>query len=279
MIVTADPLGDFNATSQILRYSALAREITVPRIPSVTSTILASSVGSNYFNPRGRMSPTDTERETMEIAALEIARMSEEIDGLRSELTAEQERRFQVEAHLESFQASMEDRLMEKESEIREECYLELSSELEKQMRQWKATWESENERNDEHLDKKIEILTRATDAEDDDKENVPSVPMDQVMELESDNQKLRREVEMLRRELQNRSPTKQKPGVLREKRSGILREIGGSGLSSLGRDMERMRVSGESVSSAATTNSSTSGKKIRKLATRKWEMGDDDLL
>src|SRR5690606_4112554 len=34
MIVTADPLGDYNATSQILRYSALAREVTVPRAPS-----------------------------------------------------------------------------------------------------------------------------------------------------------------------------------------------------------------------------------------------------
>ncbi|CAK7266685.1 hypothetical protein SEPCBS119000_002155 [Sporothrix epigloea] len=43
MIVTADPHGDFNATSQILRYSALAREITVPRIPSVTQTILGSA--------------------------------------------------------------------------------------------------------------------------------------------------------------------------------------------------------------------------------------------
>jgi len=169
---------------------------------------------------------------------------------------------------------------MEKESEIREECYLELSSELEKQMRQWKVTWEAEHERNGEHLDKKIEILTRATDAEDDDKENVPSVPMDQVMELESDNQKLRREVEMLRREVQNRSPTKQKPGTLREKRSGVLREIGGSGLGSLGRDMERMRVSGESVNSVATSSSSsTSGKKIRKLPARKWDMGEDDLL
>jgi len=283
MIVTADPLGDFNATSQILRYSALAREITVPRIPSVTSTILASSVGSNYFSPRGRMSPTDTERETMEIAALEIARMSEEIDGLRSELTAEQERRFQVEAHLESFQASMEDRLMEVESEVREECYLELSSELEKQMRQWKVTWEAENERNDEHLDKKIEILTRATDAEDDDKENMPLVPMDHVVELESENIKLRREVEQLRRDLQNRSPTKQKSGLLREKEkhSSILREIGGSGLSGLGLDMERMRVSGESVNSnlASTNNGSTSVKKSRKLPARKWDLGEDDLL
>ena len=39
MIVTADARGDFNATSQILRYSALAREVTVPRIPSVSSVI------------------------------------------------------------------------------------------------------------------------------------------------------------------------------------------------------------------------------------------------
>jgi len=280
MIVTADPLGDFNATSQILRYSALAREITVPRIPSVTSTILATSVGSNYFSPRGRMSPTETERETMEIAALEIARMSEEIDGLRSELVAEQERRFQVEAHLESLSASIEDRLLEKEADIREECYQEMESNLNKQMQHWKSTWAAENDRNDEHLDKKLEIFTRATEVEDEDKENVPSVPMDQVLELESDNQKLRREVEMLRREVQNRSPTKQRPGVLKEQRSGILREIGGSGLGSiglgsLGRDMEQLRVSGASVGS---NSSSTSVKKVRKLTTRKWDMGDEDL-
>ncbi|KAG9248010.1 kinesin family protein-like protein [Calycina marina] len=284
MIVTADPLGDFNATSQILRYSALAREVTVPRIPSVTSTILASSVGSNYFHSRGRMSPTDTERETMEIAALEIARMSEEIDGLRSELTAEQERRFQVEAHLESFQASMDDRLMERESDVREECYVQLAAELGKQMRQWKTSWEAENERNDEHLDKKIEILTRITDVEDEDKENIPSVSLEDVMEPETENQKLRREVEILRRELHNRSPTKQKSGALREKRSGVLREIGGSGLgsgaglSSLGHDMDRLRVSGESDSSA---NSLASAKKlkVRKLPVRKWDMGCEDEL
>ncbi|KAH8591589.1 P-loop containing nucleoside triphosphate hydrolase protein [Bisporella sp. PMI_857] len=281
MIVTADPLGDFNATSQILRYSALAREITVPRIPSVTSTILASSVGSNYFSPRGRLSPTDTERETMEIAALEIARMSEEIDGLRAELLVEQDRRFQVEAHLESMQASLEDRLMDMEAEVREECFQEMESNLEKQMRHWKATWAAENDRNDEHLDKKLEIMSRATDLEDEDKENFPSAPMHQVVELESENQKLKREVEILRRELQGRSPSKQRSGVLREQRSGILREIGAPSLGSLGRDMERMRVSGESVNSVGTNNSSTtpSVKKVRKLTTRKWDLGDEDML
>ena len=48
MIVTADPHGDFNATSQILRYSALAREVTVPRIPSITETILQANAAHAY---------------------------------------------------------------------------------------------------------------------------------------------------------------------------------------------------------------------------------------
>ena len=267
MIVTADPLGDFNATSQILRYSALAREITVPRIPSVSSTILAASASSGYFsNSRGRMSPTDTERETMEIAALEIARMSEEIDGLRSELSAEQDRRMEVEAHLESLQEAVEERLLDKESEVREECYLELEQKLLQQMQQWKATWAAENDRNDEHINKKLEIYTRATDVEDE--ENKENGDPYLVSELETENQRLNREVEMLRRQLQQRSPTKQ--------RNGVLREIGGfgsgAGMGSIGRDMERLRVSGESVSS-------TGSKKIRKLTARKWDMGEEDIL
>jgi hypothetical protein len=134
MVVTADPVGDFNATSQILRYSALAREITVPRIPSVTSTILASGSSQGYFSASGsgggRRSPTDTERETMEIAALEIARMSEEIDGLRAELASETQRRMEAEAHL----LSSEERMLELEMEVREECFLEMEKRMASEM-------------------------------------------------------------------------------------------------------------------------------------------------
>lgn len=254
MIVTADPVGDFNATSQILRYSALAREITVPRIPSVTSTILAGSASSGYFGGRGRMSPTETERETMEIAALEIARMSEEIDGLRSELAAEQERRMEVEAHLESLAASTEDKLLEMEAEVREECYQEMERRVEGEMRKWKATWAAENDRNDEHMDKKIEIFTRTIDVfDDEDKENEAAHTNEN---LEEENTRLRREVELLRRDLQQRSPTK---------KNVPLREISG-----MGRQMESLRISGE--------NNSTPGlKKVRKLTTRKWDLMDED--
>lgn len=266
MIVTADPLGDFNATSQILRYSALAREITVPRIPSVTSTILAQSASSNYFSTRplgnGRNSPSDTERETMEIAALEIARMSEEIDGLRLELAREQERRLEVEAHLETAREEVEERLLEKEAEVREECYLEMEAKLHQEMQRWKATWAAEADRSDEHMDKKLEILTRTIDiAEEEDKENCQvGVNEDQAEE----NERLRREVVMLRRDLQSRSPSKKSGSPLRE-------------ISTIGREMESLRISSDSIGSMGSRNASGSPvKKVKKLTSRKWDLMDE---
>ncbi|KUJ07619.1 P-loop containing nucleoside triphosphate hydrolase protein [Mollisia scopiformis] len=260
MIVTADPLGDFNATSQILRYSALAREITVPRIPSVTSTILAQSTASHYFSPRaGRMSPTDTERETMEIAALEIARMSEEIDGLRAELLAEQQQRLEVEAHLES----MTDRIMEVEAEVREECFSEMEETMEAEMRRWKASWAQEQDKSEEHIDRKLEIYTRSIDACEEDKENTPV----RDISLESENERLRREVEILRREVQGRSPSKGQRAPLRDMHVGDL-----------GSQMEKMRVSG---GSQRVASGGSPVKKVRKLTAKKWDMmgEDDDLL
>jgi len=266
MIVTADPIGDFNATSQILRYSALAREITVPRIPSVTSTILAQSASSNYFSQRpfgnGRTTPSDTERETMEIAALEIARMSEEIDGLRLELAREQERRLEVEAHLETAREEVEERILEKEAEVREECYVEMEAKLQQEMQRWKATWAAEADRTDEHVDRKLEILTRTIDpAGDEDKENQPEVNED----LEAENERLRREVAMLRRDLQSRSPSKRSGGPLKE-------------LSGVGRDMERLRISNDSVTSNPGSRSASGNptKKVKMLTSRKWDLMDE---
>jgi Kinesin motor domain len=282
MIVTADPLGDFNATSQILRYSALAREITVPRIPSVTSTILAQSTVSHYFSPRtgGRISPSETERETMEIAALEIARMSEEIDGLREELRRSESARMELEAHLESFQ----DRAVEIEAEVREECYLEMENKLKSEMARWKAAWVVEQERSESHVDRKLEIYTRSIDAVED------SENKENEFDLGSENERLRREVEMLRRDLSARSPSKRMP--LRESRVGresrthsareALAERGEREMSreremeTVGREMERLRMSGESVLKGGVPVSSSPTKKVRKLTARKWDLMDE---
>lgn len=257
MIVTADPHGDFNATSQILRYSALAREITVPRIPSVTSTILAASTSSSYFGARlgsGRYTPTETERETMEIAALEIARMSEEIDGLRSELALEVQRREEVEAKLET---SIQ-REMEIEAEVREQVYDEMEARFRTEMETWKARWMAEKEEIEEHVDRKLEIVNRLNfgDGREEDKENSFGGEED---ELVLENERLRREVEALKREVGLRSPTKR---PLRESKLGMGAVERDLGRLQLGE--REMRVDGGSPK-----------KMVRKLAGRRWE-GDE---
>jgi hypothetical protein len=267
MIVTADPHGDFNATSQILRYSALAREITVPRIPSVTSTILAASTSNNYFGPRlgsGRYSPTETERETMEIAALEIARMSEEIDGLRAELIRESERREELEAKLES----ANEREIEIEADVREQCYTEMEERFRVEMESWKARWMMEREEVEDHVDRKLEILGRLNGnvVDDEDKENsFAGQGFSREEELDVENERLRREVEMLRREMQNRSPTKSQRMPLRESR------LGGSGSGSLEREMGKLSIGGD-----VGEQRSPAKKAVRKLGGRRWVEGEE---
>lgn len=267
MIVTVDPHGDFNATSQILRYSALAREITVPRIPSVTSTILAASTSNNYFGPRlgsGRYSPTETERETMEIAALEIARMSEEIDGLRAELLSESERREELEAKLES----AKEREIEIEADVREQCYMEMEERFRVEMESWKARWMTEREEVEGHVDRKLEILGRLNGnvVDDEDKENsFAGQGCSREEELEVENERLRREVEMLRREMQNRSPTKSQRMPLRESR------LGGSGSGSVEREMGKLSIGGD-----VGEQRSPAKKAVRKLGGRRWVEGEE---
>jgi hypothetical protein len=203
----------------------------------------------------------------MEIAALEIARMSEEIDGLRAELLSSQQARMELEAHLESFQ----DRAMEIEQEVREECYVEMEKKLQTELQRWKAIWAAEADRNDEHLDKKLEIYTRSIDCADEgeDKEN-QGVNGD----LEAENERLRREVEMLRRDLSSRSPSKSQRMPLRESRVGREGERGA--MADAEREMDRMRISGDSVLKGGIPIGASPTKKARKLTARKWDLMDE---
>ncbi|KAG6010166.1 hypothetical protein E4U21_007643 [Claviceps maximensis] len=300
MIVTADPRGDFNATSQILRYSALAREVTVPRMPSITATILAqpSSTGNprpvspvqqqhqqqhpRSFAPPG--APTSHrnnnppinvhERATMEIAALEIARMSDEIDQLRLEVDEQQEARMAAEAHL----LSMEDRMLDLEAVIRDECATEFEQRLMLELARFKASLALEQERNEEHWDRKVDILERglgasATNADDGeaDKENVL------VEDLAQQVERLRRENAILKRELAGRSPSKRKPLEERDDFTATTMSIPSpkseGGVANLGRRLERMRVTSTDGTHAASRTAllgSGSPKKMRKLGTSK---------
>lgn len=261
MIVTADPLGDFNATSQILRYSALAREVTVPRVPSITATILAhvpSTAGSVWppspnggrhqqqaqpaqrpFLPpgpgpyRNRTPPMCAdERATMELAALEIARLSDELSLLRRELDEQVDGRLTAEAHL----LSMEDRMTELEAVIRDDCANEFEQRFALELARFKATMAMEKERNEEHWDRKVDLLERGLDTADGDKENIL------VENVEEEIERLRRENAILKRELACRSPNKRRP---LEEREDFAASEPEPSVASLGRSLSSMRVSG----------------------------------
>lgn len=132
MVVTADPLGDFNATSQILRYSALAREVTVPRVPSVTESILSTS-SSHHRSASGRTSPNDAITEELERAVAEIARLTKDCHGLAVRLAEEEIARSEVEMSLRA----AEDRCLMIEQEVREECWAEMDEKMEEERRRW----------------------------------------------------------------------------------------------------------------------------------------------
>lgn len=141
MIVTADPLGDFNATSQILRYSALAREVTVPRIPSVTSTIFSGTTAAGKdTGTGGRVSPNEVTDEDLEFAVMEIMRLSDEVDVLNLRLLEEENRRREAEM---AWNAAEEKAEMVEE-EVRAECWDEMEIRLQQEQRRWKSAWVEE---------------------------------------------------------------------------------------------------------------------------------------
>ncbi|KAK8131134.1 Kinesin-like protein [Apiospora sp. TS-2023a] len=333
MVVTADPIADFNATSQILRYSALARTVTVPRVPSITQTILPRTSSSTLSyptlpypqsSPRSGSpisSPTmqhhkpffhqpssparlfspqldNEQRGTMENAAMEIARMAEMIDQLNSELGRETDARIAAEAHL----LSMEDRFQDLEQEIREECYTDFERRLSLEMNRWKASLSHELERGEEHWDRKVEVLARGVGAlgVSDDEENQGEEDKENVLveNLEQENERLRRELSVLKRELGSRTPSRRAP--LQERGDAMVTVK--SEMAGLGSRMEALRVtssgSARSILSDDTNNSiansdagsirgrkprtATNGsptKKVRKLQAKKWEpIADDDI-
>lgn len=218
MIVTADPLGDFNSTSQILRYSALAREIAVPRIPSITSIILSgTTAGPNTRS--GRTTPSALQEE-LEHALLSLASLREELEVTQLRLEEETRRRGEAEA---SWKVA-ESRIEEVEAEIREEVFEEMEARMALEQRRWRAARDAEIDAQDEHLDRKLELLTQNfsiyEDAEADKENQSGASPLDGKLggqfesgredELEDENARLRDRLALMEREKEQlRSPSK----------------------------------------------------------------------
>ena len=297
MIVTADPQGDFNATSQILRYSALAREVTVPRIPSVTSTI----INGTYNNkPNGRTTPHAFSAEELEQAANEIARLAEECDQMAIRLAEEEHRRNEAELMLQA----AEEKAVAVEQEVREECWAEMEARLDEEKARWRLAAEEDRVRGEQYLDGKIEILEKS--ATFDIHQDAGAQASGQLEEIEQENELLRARLEACERELQQTSPTrktKAKPFSILQENSNpnpmtnpflaALRPASQDSQES-NPDMAKMgKLSlNESPRKASLRSSSAqdadaparkvsvpktpgTAKKVRKLTTRKWDLGE----
>jgi chromosome segregation ATPase len=222
MVVTADPQSDFNATSQILRYSALAREVTVPRIPSTTSTILsglAPKYAGSTATSSGRTTPSAVLDE-LESSNAEIARLTQEIEIFALRLTEETARRKAAEASW----AAAEEHMQDLEQEIRDECHAELETAVDQERRRWQGALDDAQDNQTAHLDSKIDVVIRATKASMRDEVKVYEDPdpemMQRVEELERENEVLRAKMEAMEREAHGRSasPVK-KMRVLKSKK------------------------------------------------------------
>lgn len=224
MIVTADPLGDYNATSQILRYSALAREVTVPRIPSTTSTILSGGplkLSRSGTSCSGRTTPSVLHDE-LEAANAEIARLTSEVEIFALRLSEETARRKAAEQSWQAQQSHME----AFEQEIRDECFAEMEAAVEQERRRWQAAWDAEQDNNEAHMDRKIDVVIKATRQQMREQEEIkiyedPDPELkDRVEELERENAMLKARLEKQERDrqAQSASPVK-KMRVLKAKR------------------------------------------------------------
>ncbi|KAJ5692857.1 hypothetical protein N7462_002280 [Penicillium macrosclerotiorum] len=272
MVVTADPLGDFNATSQILRYSALAREVTVPRVPSVTESILSAASGS-HRSVSGRTSPNDAPTEDLDRATTEIARLTKDCHGLAVRLAEEEIARSELEIRLQA----AEDRCVMIEQEVREECWAEMDEQMEGERRRWQNAWDEQTGRNDEHIDKKIELVSRGFNIYEDPESSVDS----RVEELEHENEQLRRRLAALEREMTSHSPT-------RKPRSKNAQPTAAASSHILGREsdvenalqrMNQLNLTDTMFNPASQTSTASPGKKTRKLGGRKWDLVSENEL
>ncbi|KAI5306652.1 hypothetical protein KEM56_007784 [Ascosphaera pollenicola] len=200
MIVTADRWGDFSATSQILRYSALAKEVSVPRGPSLRQSILSD--GSRPSSASGNTSSRAAQYlEELELAEEEVNRLNEAYEALALRLSEEEYARAEAEFRWKA----AEERCLLVEQEVREECWEEMEQRLSEEISRWKQAWECQARRHDEHLDRKLDLLSREVMIYED---PGPSAE-DKDEELRTENESLRRRIIRFERQMHCQSPTK----------------------------------------------------------------------
>jgi len=91
------------------------------------------------------------------------------------------------------------------EQDIRDTCYAELEAAVSQERRRWQAALDNEVDNQQAHLDRKVDVVIRATKASMGVKVYEDGNDA-RVEELERENEVLRRKVEGLEREVEGRS-------------------------------------------------------------------------
>jgi len=228
MIVTADPQGDYTTTLQMLRYSALASEVTVPRVAS--NRVVSASGGIPPLAAEPTKNPTaaaddpeehpfvvDNELITRLVTRLEEtealfrkaedARKSAEkqcTEALQRLVLAKQRTK---EAELRAKEA--EDQALQTEVKVREELSAEFERREKALFRAYLKRIREEEEAGRDFVDRKVELAMRGLgldggseerDDEDGSGEDEADEVWDRVEMLQEENEVLRREMGKLRR-------------------------------------------------------------------------------
>ncbi|KAI5785975.1 P-loop containing nucleoside triphosphate hydrolase protein [Pyronema domesticum] len=184
MCVTADPGGDYNSTVQILRYSAMAREVQPETYQRPPTSYISSSTA-----PR----ESDLEPATPSLATPDPR------DALISHLLAE----------LQASQQLCRD-LEERCNNIELAVRTEMADEMDHQLDTLRKAFDNERRREKiasrNFVNEKLEILKRGMEAEF---EGCPCSYLEHVRDLEEENDTLRRELDSIRRDMRGRSPVK----------------------------------------------------------------------
>ncbi|KAK6509885.1 hypothetical protein TWF481_004612 [Arthrobotrys musiformis] len=217
IIVTADPAGDFNATSQMLKYSALAKSSVNPRPPTVMSGRSVS--GSSLFSHFSVVSGSTEERPDSSLSALSVvsggprAMLSQDMMNmivlLQRQVREADERAREAEKRAEEADA----RCLEIEMQVREEVTSDMERRIGLMERQMLFKLQDQAEKEEMHVDHKLDILKRTLMETNDENDRARDVEIEEyVRELEAENNSLRNEVQALKRKRANgESPLKER--------------------------------------------------------------------
>lgn len=160
LLVTIDPYGDCNAASQMLRYAALARDVSVPKArvvsgSSVDSFSSRSVTGASIRSDRSDRSDTSA---TSAMSSSSTFNEDERLLGGASDPDTKQMFSRIAELELELEQAN--ERCATIEQEVREEMAVEMDACLEELQNRFRDALEEDHMREQELADRKLELLS-----------------------------------------------------------------------------------------------------------------------